>query len=233
MQIKKSILLFIFFIVSDQLIGGQLICDQSIIVLYGCSSAGKTSIAQELLQILPGNWKYVAANQFSSFNRNVFLWRQINQNILDGYDVIVDTHDLNFLYDPRPDLHVVVTLLYCSPHKLIEHVSKRNLNANAKTHRALKAVFSEYCKKYKAVKKNEPHIDKLYKDSLKNRYGFFVSRALKQLIFQYFSQTDRQVVYIAPFLTKYSCFVDTGKTSIEQGAATIKQALMSQWKQKD
>jgi len=220
MRVKKSILLLIL------LQTCLAFSKNSIIILYGCSSAGKTSISTELLRTLPGEWKYIPANRFPIVDRNRLLWKHINETIGNGYNVIIDTHDLHFLIDEAADIHVVIALVYCSPEKLIEHVGQRNTTDNAKNHRKLKFVFAEYCAKYKAVKKEQGYIDILDKDRLKNNYGFFVAFALKTIINTFFVTKEQRMAYIAPILQKYDCLINTGKTSVVDGAAKIKQELM-------
>jgi len=221
MGVKKIILFFVLL----QTFG--TFSKNSIIILYGCSSAGKTSIASELLRILPGKWKYIAANQFARIGGNPVLWNKVNQTIAGGYNVIVDTHNLQFFINDISNRHVIVSLVYCSPEKLIEHVAARNTESNSNNHRTLKTVFTEYCKKFKSVKKSDAHIDILNKDALKNNYGFIVSLALKRIMNQFFSTKDQSVVYIAPLLQKYDCLINTGKTSIAHSAQKIKRELMS------
>jgi shikimate kinase len=219
-NIKKLILLCLF------LHNSSVFCKNSIIVLYGCSSAGKTSISTELLRILPGEWKYIPSNQFKMANRNSVFWKEINATVAKGYNVIVDTHSSVFLPDPTQDTNVLITLLYCNPSTLIEHVTKRNSTNNPQTHRTLKAVFHEYCNKYKTVTKSHPHIDTLNKDELKNNYSFFVTFALKQIVSRFFNKTDQNIVYVAPMLSHYDCFINTGKSSITASAQKIKDELL-------
>lgn len=218
--IKKMLLLFIL------LQNHTFFAQNTLIILYGCSSAGKTSISAELLNILPGNWKYIASNRFATINKNRMLWNEVNQQLSQGYNVIIDTHDAKFLIDHAENITTVVCLIYCSPEKLIEHVNSRNCEDNAKNHRALKAVFTEFCHKYKTVKKNESYIDALHKEKLKKSYRFFINSELKKIIRQYFNQ-DQNIVYIAPLLLKkYDCFINTGKMSIAQCAKIIKEKLI-------
>jgi|GEM_PF-1676643 len=220
MRVKKSILLLIL------LQTCLAFSKNSMIILYGCSSAGKTSIATELLRTLPGEWKYIPGNRFPVVDRNRLLWKYINETMSSGHNVIIDTHDLQFLIDNPENIHVVIALVYCSPEKLIEHVGKRNTTDNAKNHRKLKFVFAEYCAKYKSVKKDQGYIDILHKDRLKNNYGFFVAFALKTIRNKFFVTNEQTVAYIAPMLQNYDCFINTGKTSIIDSAAKIKQELM-------
>ena len=132
-----------------------------------------------------------------------------------------------FLIDDPTNKHVIICLIYCSPEKLIEHVTSRNTTTdNPKNHRALKAVFQEYMHKFKSVKKNQPHIDKLYVHNLKNNYSFFTKMALKVIISKFFTEPDQSVAYIAPKFTNYDCLINTGKTSIAQSAQKIKEMLM-------
>ncbi len=198
----------------------SVLSQQSIIVLYGCSSSGKTSIATELLKTLPDNWKYIASNQFRVARKNKLLWDAINDTTQKGFNVIVDTHDFKFFIDPSQDLKIVTVLLYCSPEKLIEHVYKRNHEDNKKNHRELKTVFNEFCNKYKPVKKNQSHIDTLNKETLQKSYGFFITLALKKIMNQFF-QNDQNIVHIAPIFKNYDCFINTGKLSITQSAQKI------------
>ncbi len=199
----------------------------SIIILYGCSSSGKTSIATELIRILPGNWKYIPSNNFKMDHGNQLFWKEINQKVAQNYNVIVDTHNLQFLINEIENLTIVVVLLYCSPEKLIEHVMSRNSENNKKNHRELKAVFQEFTSKYKLVKKNQAHIDALHQSNFKNNYGFFTKQALKIIIHKYFQTTDQKISYIAPMLQKYDCYIDTGKISIAHSAEKIKEKLIS------
>lgn len=219
MKIQKLILFVTLF--QNHLFFSQ----NSIIILWGCSSTGKTSISAELLRILPGNWKYIPSNKFRMTGGNILFWKEINRQIANGYDVIVDTHNSQFFIDNPENMRVVTCLIYCSPEKLIEHVHSRNTDNNQKNHRALKEVFQEYIHKFQSVPKNEPHIDKINKTHLKNSYGFFITMALKAIINKFFENTDQSIVYIAPKLKKYDCFIDTGKTSIVQSAAKIKDAF--------
>ena len=124
---------------------------------------------------MPGDWKYIASNRFRNAHGNVSLWNEINRTVSAGQNVIVDTHSSSFLVDPSLNAHTIVVLLYCSPEKLVEHVSKRNTNDDKKTHRAIKNVFHEYDTKFKTVKKSDDYIDIINKDSLKKSLGFFVS----------------------------------------------------------
>lgn len=202
----------------------------TIIALYGCSSVGKTSISNELHKILPGNWKYIAGNQFQrsgNHSRNYYLWQEINRTIANGYNVMVDTHNQDFLVDPSKDVNLLVVMLHCSPDKLIEHICQRNTNQDRQTHRNIRAVFKEFCGKYKSVKKDDAHIDALDRDSLQNNYGFITTLALKKIINTYFVDKNQQVAYIAPHLKSYDCFVDTGKLSISACAQKIKKAFMA------
>lgn len=219
MKIIKS-----FFFCSVLFSSFLIVSKNSIIVLYGCSSAGKTSISSELLRILPGNWQYIASNRFRMHQGNQFLWKEINQQVAKGYDVIVDTHDLEFLIDDLEHKHVVVCLIYCSPQKLIEHVVSRNMEYNTKNHRLLTGVFQEYMHKFKAVKKHEPHVDVLSKYDLQHGYSFSQTRALKAIISKFFLD-HQSVVYIAPKIKNYDCLINTGKTSVQHSAIKIKQAL--------
>lgn len=215
----KNIVLFLIFFHNN-----CTISNNSIIILYGCSSAGKTSIAHELLKILPGTWKYIPSNQFNIANRNVLLWKHINTTISKNCNVIVDTHNLNFLIDPNQKAHILTILLYCSPQKLIEHVLERNSKDNPKNYRALHNVFNEYCSKYTSVKKNQHHIDTLHKDTLQKNYNFWTSRALKIIINKFFTDSNQHLAYIAPFLKSYDCCINTGKISITECAQKIQDA---------
>ena len=208
-----------------------LVSKNSIIILYGCSSAGKTSIARELLKILPGKWQYVPANRFVSKGGNLQLWQSVNKACSSGSNIIVDTHNLQFLIDDVSAKHVMVVLLYCSPEKLIEHVLERNGHDNAKDHRKLKKVFQEYCQKFKAVGKDQVYIDTLSQKILKNKYGFFVTFALKRIIKKFFNSNGQTICYVAALLPKYDCFINTGTTSIAVSAAQIKEQLMQSMQQ--
>lgn len=222
MNIQKYLLLFLM------LQAHSIISKNSIIILYGCSSVGKTSISNELNKILPGNWKYIPANKFQKFgnhSRNYLLWQEINRTLATGYNVMVDTHNSNFLIDKTKDVDVLIVMLHCSPEKLIEHLEKRNKNKDRQAHRKIKTVFNEFCNKYKSVKKEDAYVDELQKDDLKNNYSFLITLALNKIIKAYFNK-DQQVAYIAPLLNRYDCFVDTGKLSIPTCAQKIKNALM-------
>lgn len=158
----------------------------SIIILYGCSSTGKTSISLELNKILSGNWKHIASNQFRSPYKNAQLWSNINSIISQGYSVIVDTHNSQFLINSSKNANVFSVLLHYPPHKLINHINQRNSNENQNDHRRLKIVLQEYCNKFKFVKKNQPHIiDTLKKKDLSG-HGLLTSLALKKIYQQVF-----------------------------------------------
>lgn len=203
--------------------------NSSIIVLYGCSSVGKTSIATELIKTLPGQWKYIPSNRFkssSSSATNSMLWSHIKTTIANGYNVIVDTHNAQMLMDHHSNINLLVVFLHCSPHKLIEHLNKRNNDDNPQTHRKLSTVLKEFCDKYKAVKKDNPHqVETLHKQELKD-YSFITSLALKKVINSYFTQKNQETAYIAPLCNNYDILVDTGKLSITGCAHKIKNEFM-------
>lgn len=223
MDAKKYFLL-LFFALQAHCIFSK----NAIIILYGCSSVGKTSISNELQKTLSGNWKYIPSNKFqksSDHSQNYYLWQEVNRSVANGYNVMVDTHHISFLNDTTKDTDIFVVMLHCSPEKLIEHIDKRNTNQDQQTHRNLKTVLNEFCRKYKSVKKQDDHVDQLKKDVLKNNYGFFTTLALKKIIKNYFSK-DQQIAYIAPHLNTYDCFVDTGKLSISACAKKIKDMFL-------
>ncbi|MBI2352868.1 hypothetical protein HYV11_01325 [Candidatus Dependentiae bacterium] len=197
----------------------------SIIVLYGCSSTGKTSIANQLCTILPGKWEYIASNRFQPPYRNNQLWKEINKIISLGSNVIVDTHNSQFLVDSKNNPQLFTILLYCSPINLIKHVSIRNKGDNQNNHRKIKTVFQEYCEKYKRVKKNEPHIATLHQKDLTG-YSIAIAFALKK-IRSIFFQNKQEIAYVAPIFSHYNCLIDTGKLSINECAQKIKKDFLN------
>lgn len=201
----------------------------SVIVLYGCSSAGKTSISNELLKTLPGKWIYVASNKFAYPNSpqgNRALWSNVNSKVSAGYSVIVDTHNDNILLKDKENTNLLVVLLHCSLDKLIEHVNKRNTNVDSNTHRSLKRVFKEFCNKYKTVSNNEKHIDSFSIEDLRKQYSLTTYFALKKIKHNFFKEGQTSV-RITPCITNYDCIVNTGKLSIIECAKKIKRELGS------
>ena len=199
-----------------------------IIILYGCSSSGKTSVATALQKILPGSWAYIASNRFkgnASASQNKQLWQAVNQKIAHGFNVIVDTHASEFLITPAQKSTTLTVLLYCSPEKLLDHVLKRNLQEDKQTHRALRSVYKEFCKKYQAVQRDQPHIDTLHKKNLKN-HSFTVYFALRKIISTYFDTADQKNAYLAPRFKAYDCLIDTGKESIDACAKQITELFL-------
>lgn len=220
MIIKKNILFFLL------LHTYSTFTNNAIIILYGCSSTGKTSISSQLRKTLPGNWKYIASNQFRPPHRNTRLWSHINATISQGYNVIVDTHNSQFLIDLSKNANVFSVLLHCPPHKLIDHINQRNTNENQSDHRRLRIVLQEYCNKFKSVKKNQPHIiDTLKKKDLSG-HGLLTSLTLKRYINKFFETKKQDISYVAPMFTTYDCLVDTGKNSISDCALKIKKEFL-------
>ena len=219
---KKNI--FILILLQSCLIFSK----NSIIVLYGCSSSGKTSISSELIKILSGEWKYIASNKFSSSGNvdgNYLLWKYINSQISSGYNIIVDTHNQNFLIDDKENVDLLAVFLHCPVNKLIEHINKRNLSADENSHRKIKIVFEEFCNKYKVEKDHKKSVCLLNKSDLKNQYSFTTYFALKKVIKNFFKDTGDSVVFLNPCFKNYDCIIDTGKLSIECCDKKIKKEL--------
>lgn len=210
------------------LLESQLIFSKSsVIVLYGCSSAGKTSISNELLKTLPGKWIYVASNKFAHPNSpqgNQALWSHVNNKVSGGYSVIVDTHNENILLKDKENTNLLVVLLHCSLDKLIEHVRKRNTNVDSNTHRNLKTVFNEFCNKYKIASNNEKQIDSFSLEDLRKQYSLRTYFALKKIKHNFFKEGQTSV-RITPRIVNYDCIVNTGQLSIIACAKKIKKEL--------
>ena len=199
----------------------------TIIALYGCSSAGKTTLSTALLKTLSDHWVYIPSNQYRSsgnLSRNELLWRDINLKIAQGFNVIVDTHSLHFLVDRKHNPRIFVTLVYCTPAKLLDHIYNRNQSDNKNNHRTLTHVFKEYVDKFQPVSKNQEHIDIIHRKDLEDQ-SFFTMLALKKIVHKYFTDKNQKKAYIAPYLTRYDYLLDAGKVSAQQGALTIKKML--------
>jgi len=215
---KKAIFLLALFFSSN------IFAQCSIIILYGCSSAGKTSISAELGKTLPGKWKVLGIDMFSNQDgtANSQLWMKANRYIKEGFNVIVDTVSSNFLIDKSSDVQQFVVLTYCSPMVTVEHVKKRNSKGKDHDHRTLKKVLRQYCSKYRSVEKKQDFtIDVLHKSDLEN---ISERRALRTMKDEFF-RDNRHVVYIASKLYDYDFFVNTGTLSISNCAKKIKDAF--------
>lgn len=195
----------------------------SVIVLYGCSSAGKTSISKELGKTLEGKWKVLGIDMFSNREgtANSLLWKQANTYLKDGYNVVVDTVFPNFLVDSSKNYELFTVLTYCSPDILVEHVKKRNSNGKDHDHRTLKKVLTQYCNKYRSGASKDVAIDVIHKSDVENIPDWRARRKIKDEFFR----DDRHVVYIASKLYEYDSFINTGKDSISGCAKKIKEAF--------
>ncbi len=221
MIIKNKNILLCFFCTFN-----SIYTNNSVIILYGCSSAGKTSISSQLIKMLPGNWKYIASNQFRSPHRNTRLWSHINSTIAQGYNIIVDTHNYQFLIDPSKNTQLFSVLLYCPPHNLIRHINQRNTNENQNDHRRLRSVLQEYCNKFQSVPKNHPLVIDILKKKDLSGHGLLASLTLKKHINKFFEQNAQETSYVAPLFTTYDCLVNTGKYSISDCALKIKKEFL-------
>ena len=201
---------------------------QEIIILYGTSSAGKTSISTVLGNMLPGKWKVLGIDMFPKAASgggpsmaNSLMWKKVNEEIANGYNVVVDTVVSNFLFDKsKADSFVVVT--YCSPAVLVEHVTKRNASGKDREHRTLKKVLKQFYNKYNTQEHKKDSIDVLYKSDLENIKGSWALRNLKKEFFG----SDRSVVYVASRLYSYDYFINTGTMSIVNCAKKIKDEFI-------
>ncbi len=202
----------------------------SIIILYGCSSAGKTSISKELGKALPGKWKVLGIDMFA-YSRssgvaptNAALWRQVNTYIDEGYNVVVDTISPNFIYN-RSKAQEFVVITYCSPSVLLDHIAKRNQSENSREHRSIKNVLTMYCHKYKITLNKEESVDVLHKSDLEHQG--FSKRGLRRVKKEFFSGDHRTKVYVASRLSQYNCRVDTSKMSVSACVKKIQQEFVA------
>ncbi len=202
----------------------SLFSENTVIILYGCSSAGKTSISCELGKQLPGKWKVLGIDMFPAetpHGANIQLWQHTNKYLDQGYDVVVDTVISEYLFDKNKRKSFVV-LTYCSPMALVEHVLKRNKSDIPHNHRKMKKVLRQFCRKYKATTK-EDSIDVLRKSDLENAtLGWWALRQIKK---EYFTN-NQHMVYLAARLASYDCLINTGKMSIQESVATIKRDFL-------
>lgn len=194
----------------------------SIIILYGCSSAGKTSISKELGKTLEGKWKVLGIDMFSNKEgtANSSLWRQANKDLRAGYNLVVDTVFPNFLIDHSKNYEVFTVLTYCSPDVLVEHVKKRNSSGKDHDHRTLKKVLTQYCNKYRSGASKELAIDVIRRSDIESIPDWRARRKIKDEFFK----DNRHVVYIASKLYEYNSFINTGKNSISGCAKKIREA---------
>ena len=214
------------------LYAGAIVADSAqkpeVIILYGCSSAGKTSISAALGKILPGKWKVLGIDMFPKAASgggpsmaNSLMWKKVNEEIANGYNVVVDTVISDFLFDKsKVDAFVVVT--YCSPAVLVEHVTKRNQGDNERNHRSLKKVLKQFYNKYRTIENKKDCIDVLHKSDLENTAHSWALRKLKREFFG----SDRSVVYVASRLYSYDCFINTGSMPIVGCAQKIKNEFI-------
>lgn len=199
----------------------NVLAKNSVIILYGCSSAGKTSISKELGKTLEGKWKVLGIDMFSNKEgtANSLLWQQVNKDLNAGYNVVLDTVFPNFLIDRSKSHEVFIVLTYCSPDILVEHVRKRNQSGKKHDHRALKKVLAQYCNKYRGSASKDYSIDTIRKSDVENIPD---SRARKRIKDEFF-RDSRYITYIASKLYEYDGFINTGKSSISDCAKKIRE----------
>lgn len=193
----------------------------SVIVLYGCSSAGKTSISQELGKILPGKWKVLGIDMFSNKDNtaNALFWKQANKELSAGYNVVLDTVFPSFLLDRSKGYELFTVLTYCSPKALVEHVSRRNMNGKDHDHRTLKKVLQQYCNKYRGAISKDYSVDVIERSEVKNIGDWRARKKIKEEFFK----DDRHVAYIVSKFYEYDAFVNSGKMSISACAKKIRE----------
>lgn len=217
--IRASITIISLFLFSFS----YVLAEGSVIILYGCSSAGKTSISAELGKTLEGKWKVLGIDMFSNKEgtANSLLWKQANKDLKAGYDVVVDTVFPNFLIDRSKGYEIFVVLTYCSPEILVEHVKKRNSNGKDHDHRTLKKVLTQYCNKYRCAPSKDFSIDVMHKSDIENIADW---RARKRIREEFFKD-NRHIIFIASKLYEYDIFINTGKNSISTCAKKIREGF--------
>ena len=215
-MLKSNI--FLFLLLQLQLI----FCQGSIIILYGTSSSGKTSISRELGTILSGKWKVVGIDMFSNktVSANSQMWKQVNKYISQDFNVVVDTVHTEFLTNTKQNANIFTVLTYCAPNILAQHVAKRNKENKKHDHRDLKKVLNQFYNKYRITDNKKSSIDTLYKTNIENSSDS--TRTLKHFANDFFKKEYGPIVYIASQLYKYDFFINTGNYSINMCAQKIK-----------
>ncbi len=207
---------------------GSIFSDSSekpdLVILYGTSSSGKTTTSTVLGKMLPGKWKVLGIDMFPKAASgggpsmaNSLMWKKVNEEIANGYSVVVDTVIPDFLYD-RSKVDAFIVMIYCSPAVLVEHVTKRNQGDDERNYRSLKKVLKQFRNKYRTIENKKDCIDVLHKSDLEKTAHSWALRKLKKEFFD----GDRTVVYVAAKLYGYDCCINTGKMSITACAQKIK-----------
>ena len=205
----------------------HIFSEGSVIILYGGSSAGKTSTAQALGKILPGKWRVLGIDMFSNKNgsANEQLWDKIGKDVAAGYNVVADTVSSKFLTRNCKGAKLFIVVMYCSPFAMLDHVQKRNQSENKREHRTIDKVLRQYCSKHMLVQKDsKKHIDILHESDLKEHP---YHRKLKQVKSRFF-EDGNSIAYIATSLMSYNFVINTGNNTISECALKIKKAFCDQ-----
>ena len=154
---------------------------QTIILLNGTSSAGKTTLIKELGTIFNNALvasidEYTATHQFNSFfnSRYKNFYAMIHQKATLGYPMLVDTVLYQDLYDhydailQKNGVRLLKILVYCPLTTLIEHVQTRNSSGKSLEHRTFNQAFKAFLGLYTMQKTKHQIIDNLHSSAMQS-----------------------------------------------------------------
>lgn len=133
----------------------------TIIVINGTSSAGKTTVIQELAMMYPQAFvasidTYSMTHQYSGFVwlRYLHFYAMIHKKAMAGIDVLVDTvlyHKRYAKYNrilEKHGINLIKVIAYCPLEQLIDHVEKRNKSGDALELRSINQAFRAFLELY-------------------------------------------------------------------------------------
>ena len=206
----------------------------TVIILYGTSSSGKTSIINELKKIYGNTYQVVDLDSFLSTHNPPeekeiksespeekdlrmsrllidMFYGFVREKALKGQNILVDTVpvlDIDIEYaqvlQVLKGLKVVKVLLYCPLDRTLAHVEKRNLGGGKEEHRDPAVPIPQYAQLYK--------VQELDSEKVIDK---IVSKDFKQIVK---SAVDanmksllKEIAEITPKELHEDCFKQTGK----------------------
>ena len=162
-----------------------------LILLNGTSSAGKTTLANEIVKTFYDSYEirsyddyireYIKTNkipngsnltdsQYNQFTKSMYA--DLKKTVLSGKNIILDAVEFDLRYNQYCKTlnceKIYKVIVYCPLDKINERIEKRNKSPDIKEHRPILLAYYQFLDIYKLSRsKNDLIVDKISSDRLK------------------------------------------------------------------
>jgi len=201
-----------------------------VILLYGTSCAGKSTIATHLQKSLGSSWKILDwddyANEHGDDRATEILLDDLMQDLLNGYCLIIDTQPCVDISDTLSNYRVISVLIYASLNTLIarDELRQTTLKRSEKRRRYARAYIFETFFQLYGCNSNDDPVDEIYPDDVPTDLWYYPLNEATSDFFQQIAQNNSPVSIYAK--VRYDLIINTDQTNIDCAINTIQKVRL-------